>query len=123
LQDEAQQREAQQLEEEQQREAQLQDEAPQREAQQLEEEQQREAPRIPASGAQCGAGAATMAATTNETSAGGCGGPFPKQASVKARLHGAGCGVRGSDSGSDDERSNGGRVRRRTRGRASRGPV
>jgi hypothetical protein len=79
--------------EEQQREAQLQDHAQQREAQQSDEEEQLEALRVPASGAACGAGAATAAAKTNEAAAGGCDGPFPKQASVEARLHGAGCGA------------------------------
>jgi hypothetical protein len=40
-----------------------------------------------------GAGAATAAETTNEAPAGWCDGPFPKQASVEVRLHGAWCGA------------------------------
>jgi hypothetical protein len=78
--------------EEQQREAQLQNEEQQREAQQLKEEQQREALLVPASGAGCGAGAATAAATKHEFAAGGFDGTFSKQASDEARIHGAGCG-------------------------------
>jgi hypothetical protein len=74
--------------EEQQRAAQQQGEEQQREAQQHKEEQQREAQRVPASGARCGAGAATAAATANEAAAGGCDGPVLKQASVEARLRG-----------------------------------
>jgi hypothetical protein len=42
------------------------------------------------------AGAATAAATTNEAAAGGCHVSFPKQASVEARLHGAGWGGAGA---------------------------
>jgi len=63
------------------------DEEQQREAHQLEEEQQREALRVLASRAGCETGAVT----TKKAAAGGCDRLFRKQASVEARLHGAGC--------------------------------
>ena len=113
---EAQRFEEQQQTEEQQRAAQQQEEEQQHAAQQQEEEQQREAQWVTGSGTAAAsvrggpspleqpsaqpkhdpvrwAGAATAAATTNEASAGGCDGAFPKQASVEARMHGAGCGA------------------------------